>query len=161
AGAEVAGEEDEGLFEIHLGVVAETEDGLVQNPQQKPCHRVRGFFDFVEEHQRDFALLARRLGQAFLRQYRRRFAMADLTGARTDQLRDFVLVLIFPAIDANDLVTVAVKDFGESFNRSSFPGPGRTEKKEDAGWSARGRESGLIHLNAGNDSVDGLTLTHN
>ena len=53
--SQIAGQEDQGALEIHRRVVAQPEDRFVEHAQQQARHAGRGFFDFIEENQRQAA----------------------------------------------------------------------------------------------------------
>src|SRR5438309_2520959 len=99
ASTQIAREKDQRLFEVHRCVIAKPENSFVEDAQQQPGHRRRSFFNLIEQHQREIAILARDLGQLGLVEHRRSFAVTEIAGGRPDQLRHFVLHLEFAEVD--------------------------------------------------------------
>ena len=153
ARAQIAGEEHQALFEIDRGVVAQPQDAFVQHAQQQARHGGRGFFDFVEQHQRQVALLAGHGVELLLGQHGLGFAMAQVAGRRADQLGDFVLHLELAAIHLEHVLLAAVQDFGQRFHGFGLARAGRSQQQEDAHRAAFRREAGLEHLDVGNDDA--------
>ena len=63
ARAQVAGQENDGLLEIHQRAIAQAQRGFVQDSQQQAHQRLRGLLDLVEKQNRKIAALARRATQ--------------------------------------------------------------------------------------------------
>src|SRR5260370_10343437 len=75
--------------------------------------------------------------------------MPEITRRRADQLRDFVTVLKFRAIDFDERARAAKQDFCGGFHNSGFSGTGRAQKQQVSDWTARhghSREVDLIHV---------------
>ena len=149
------------MFEVNRGVIAEAKDALVQNPQQQARERGRGFLDFVEQHQRQVALLAGHSRQLLLGQHGLRFAVAQVAGRRADQLGDFVLHLELAAVHFEQVLLAAVEDFGQRFHRLGFAGAGGPQQQEDPYRAAFRGQAGLKHLDVGNDDASHRRLPHN
>src|SRR6185437_1817449 len=98
ARAQIAGKKHEATFEVDGRIIAETQDALVQHAKQEPGHGRRGFFDFVEEYQREAVLFAGDGVQLLLREHGLRFAMAEIARRRPDQLGYLMLHLELAAI---------------------------------------------------------------
>src|SRR5882724_6205931 len=56
ARAKIAGEEDERLFQVDGRIIAQAQNSLVEDSQQEFRHRVRGFFDLLEQDERQIGL---------------------------------------------------------------------------------------------------------
>ena len=126
---------------------------FIEHAQQQPRHRRRRLFDFVEQHQRKVALVAGHGVQLLLRQHRLRFAMAQIAGRRADQLGDLVLHLELAAIHFQDILLAAVQHFGQRFHGLGLARAGGPQQQEHAHRPAFGRQTGLEHLNIGNDDA--------
>src|SRR5258708_25217059 len=110
ASAEVGGEEDDGLGEVHAAIVAEGQGGLVQHAEEQLPESVAGFFNFVEKQEGELELFGVRSGKRFLGDQRMSFAVAEIARGRTDQFGDFVGVLEFGAVDLDDQAWGANED---------------------------------------------------
>ena len=158
--AQIAGEKHQALLEIDGGVVAQPQNAFVQDAQQQPRHRRRGLLDFVEQHQRQAALFAGHRIQLLLRQHRLRFAMAQISGRRADQLGDLVLHLELAAIDLENVLLAAVQDFGQRFDGLGLARSGGAQQQKHAHRAAFRSETRLEHLNVGNDDLGRGRLSH-
>ena len=69
--------------------------------------------------------------------------------------------LVFAAINANHLVAVSVQNLCQRLDRSGFACSSRAQKQEHTCRSAKRGQSGLIHLDARDDSFDRLLLPDN
>jgi hypothetical protein len=152
ARAEVAREEDEALLEIDDRVVAQRERGAIENAEQERRERGRCLLDLVEEHDRERAVGRGRRRQLLLREDGLRFAMAEVSRGRANQLRHLVVRLEFAAVDLHDLAIAAVQDLGKRFDRARLAGTGGTEQQKDADGPILGVEPGLIHLDVRHDA---------
>ena len=161
ARAQVAGEKHQALFEIYRGVVAQPQDALIQHAEQQARHRRRGLFDFVEQHQREVALFAGHGIQPLLGQHRLGFAVAQVSGRRANQLRHLVFHLELAAIHLENVLLAAVKHVGQRFDGLGFAGSGGAQQQEHAHRAAFRRQTGLEHLNVGDNDPRGRGLAHN
>ena len=158
ARAQIACQKNHALFEVHDGVVAQPQHGLVQDAEQQPRHRWRRLFDFVEEHQRKVAGFARYAVHFLLREQGLCLAMAQIAGRRSQQFGHFVFHLEFAAIHSKNFLGAAVQHFRECFDGFGFSRSGGTQQQKHTGWPALGREHRAMHLNIGNDSLYGGRL---
>ena len=159
ARAQVAGEKYQALLEIHRGVIAQPQHALIEHAQQQAGHGRRGLLDFIEQHQREVALFAGHGVQLLLGQHGLRFAVAQVSGRRADQLGHLVLHLELAAIHLEHVLLAAVQHFGQRFDGFGFARAGGSEQQEYAHRTAFGRKPRLKHLNVGNDDVRGGRLS--
>ena len=96
--AQVAGQENQGLFEIDGSIVAQPQRGLVQNAQQQPRHRRRCLFDFIEQHNGKVARFAAGAIHFLLGEQGLRLAMTQIAWGRSHQLGHLMLHLKLAAI---------------------------------------------------------------
>ena len=66
AATKVGGHKDDGLREVHAAIVAKGEGGFVQHAEEQLPEGVAGFFNFVEEQEGKFQLVAVGSRQGFL-----------------------------------------------------------------------------------------------
>ena len=158
ARAQVAGEKHQALFEIDRGVVAQPQQAFIQHAQEQARHRRRGFFDFVEQYQREVALFAGHGIQLLLGQHRLGFAMAQISGRRANQFRHLVFHLELAAIHLEDVLLAAVKHVRERFNGLGLSGTGRPQQEKHPHRAALRGQAGLKHLNVGDNHPRGRRL---
>jgi hypothetical protein len=158
ARAEIAGEKNKRLLELHDRIVAHTQAPLVENAQQQRIQRRRGLFDLIEQDDRDIALLTDNAQQPFLCQQRLCLTVADISRRRADQLSDFMVRLVLGAVDPEKLLLAAMEDFGKCLDCAGLTSAGWTKKQKDARGAIRRAEAGLIHLDIGNDVLQGAGL---
>ena len=158
AGAQVAGEEDQAAIEVHRGVVAQAENGPVENAHQQARHGRRGLVDFVEQHQREVALLAGDRVELLLGEHGLSFAVAEIAGRGADELGHLVLHLVLAAIDLEDVLLAAVQDLGQRLNGLGLAGTGGTQQEENPYRPALGSKARLEHLDVGDDVLHGGRL---
>ena len=159
ARAQVAGKKYQAFFEIDRRIVAQPQQALIEHAQQQARHRRRGFFDFVEQYQRQAALFAGHRVQLLLGQHRLGFAVAQISGRRANQFGHLVLHLELAAIHLEDVLLAAVQHVGQRFDGLGFPGTGGPQQEKHSDRAALGRQAGLKHLNVGNNDPRGRRLT--
>jgi hypothetical protein len=142
------------------GVVAQPQHALVEHAEQQAGHGGRGLFDFVEKHQRKVALLAGDGVELLLREHGLGFAMPQVAGRRADQLGDLVLHLELAAVHFEDVLFAAVQHFGECLHGLGFARAGGSQQQEHAYRPAFRRQTGLEHLDVGNDHPGGVGLAY-
>ena len=118
--AQVRRHHDEALGQIDTAVIAEREAGFVEDAQQQLPQRVGSLFDFVEQDDRELQLFCVPLVESFLRQQGMSFAMAQIAGRGTNQLRDFMRVLKLGAIDLDARASVSEEGFGRRIRPRGF-----------------------------------------
>src|SRR4051812_20877676 len=96
-----------------------------------------------------------------LTQRRMRLAMAQISGRRADQLRDFMAVLKLRAVDFHDSPRVAHQNLGKRLHRPGLARAGRTEEQQTAHGAARSSETCLKHLVDPDDLANGVVLSDN
>ena len=158
--AQVAGEEHQALFEVDRGVVAQPQNALVQHAHQQARHGRRGLFDFVEQHQREAALLAGDGIQLLLREHGLGFAVAQVAGRRADELGDLVLHLELAAIHLEHVLFAAVQHVGQRFHGLGLARAGGAQQQEHPDGTALRRQARLEHLNVRNDHARSRRLPH-
>src|SRR5580704_3900273 len=87
--------------------------------------------------------------------------MAQISGGRSDQLRDFMAVLEFGTIDLDHGPRVAGQRFGRGFDQSGLSRSGWTQEKEVAYRPARAGHARQVCLIDVDDLLDRLTLPDN
>jgi hypothetical protein len=137
ATAQVGGHEDNGLRKIDAAIVAESQGGFIEHAEEQLPEGVAGFFDFVEEQEREFEFIGVRSGERFLGDQRMCFAVTEIAWGRTDQFCNFVGVLKFGAIYFDDGAGVAEENFGGGFDDARFAGTGGPEEEQVAHGTAR------------------------
>ena len=156
---QVRGHDDDALRKIHAAVVAQSQRSFVQNAQQQLPERVGGFFDFVEQQDREFKGLGVPLVQRFLGQQRMRLAVSQVSWRRADQLRDFVRVLKLGAIDLDAGAGVAEQGLGHGLDHPGLTRAGGPEEQQISNRTARRIQSRQKHLVDFDHFLDGLVLT--
>ena len=156
--SEIAGEENQALFEIDRGVVAQPENALIEHAQQQAGERGGSLLDFVEQDQRQFAVLTGAGIEALLGEHGLGLAVAQIAGRRTDQLGDFVLELELAAVHLEHVLFRAVQRVGQSFDGFGFAGASGSEQQENADRTPLRSEASLEHLDVGNDQPRGVGL---
>ena len=156
--AEVAGKKHQALFEIDDSVVAQPQDPFVEHAEQQAGHGRRGLFDLVEQDQGQVALLAGDAVQLLLGEHGLGFAMPQVAGRRADQFGHLVLHLELAAIDLEDVLLGAMQDVGEGLDGLGFAGAGWAQQEKNTDRTAFGGESGLVHLDVGDDDAGGCRL---
>ena len=96
ARAEVRGHDDERVAEVDLIAERVGQDPIFENLQQNVGDVGMGLLDFVEQHDR-IRIAAHALGQLTT------FFVSDVSGRRSDQLRDGVLFHVFRHVEADEL----------------------------------------------------------
>ncbi len=99
------------------------------------------------------------LVQGFLREQGMSFAMAQISRRRADQLRNFVRVLKFGAVDLDAGAGIAEQGFRHRLDHPGLTGAGRTEEQKVANWTSRRIQSCQEHLVDFDHFLDGLVLT--
>src|SRR5438128_10893638 len=135
AGAEIAGQENEALFEIDFPVVAQAQRRLVQDAQQQFADCWSRLLDFVEQYDRQIAERGYCLCQLFLSENRASLVMTEVTRRCADELCHFVIRLELTAIDLDHLLRSAVENLCESFYSSCLTGSCWAEKQKHSGWT--------------------------
>ncbi len=133
---------------------------FVQHAQQQARHGRRGLFDFVEQHQRQAALLAGDRVQLLLRQHGLRFAMSQVAGRRADQFGHLVLHLELAAIHLENVLFAAVQNFGEGFHGLGFAGAGGSQQQKHPYRAAFRGQARLEHLYVRDYHPRGRGLSH-
>src|SRR6185295_18041665 len=128
-GAEVRSHDYHALRKVHAAIVTERQRRLVQDAEQQLPQRVRSFFNFVEQDERELYLFRVHAVEIFLRQHRRCFAMSEISRGRADKLGDFVRMLKFGAVDLNHGVRIGEQNLRGGFNYARLTGTGRTEEQ--------------------------------
>ncbi len=100
--SQVARHKDEGSRKVDLAIVTQRQRSFVQDAEQEVPKSIAGLLDFVEEYKAQFAGLGVILAQHFLAQQWMRLAMTQVSWGRSDQLRNFMAMLEFRAIDLNN-----------------------------------------------------------
>src|SRR5258708_31899628 len=128
ASAEVGGEEDDGLGEVHAAIVAEGQGGLVQHAEEQLPESVAGFFNFIEKQEGELQLFGVRSGQRFLGDQRMSFAVAEIAWGRADKLGNFVRMLELGAVYLDNQARAAKQDFRSGFDDAGLAAPGGAKK---------------------------------
>src|SRR5258708_21541736 len=74
------------------------------------------------------------------------FAVPQISRRRTNQLRDFMRMLEFRAIDLDNRSGIAKQYFGGGFHDTRLAGTGRSEEQQVADWPPRRVQSRAEHL---------------
>ena len=146
---QIAGHEDETPREIHAAIVAQGQNGLVEDAQHEVPQGVAGLLDFIEQHQGELHFVGVMLVQHVLAERRMGLAVAQVAGRRADQLGDLVAVLELGAIDLHHRARIAHQAFRGGFHNARFPRSGWTEKQKTGHRFARRahpRRPGLVRI---------------
>src|SRR5581483_10213220 len=111
-------------------VVAQLQRCLVQNTQQKVPQSVTRLFDLVEKNEAQLYRVGMVLINDFLTEERMGLAMAQISGRRTNQLRDLVTVLELGAVDLDDRSRIVHQSFRSSLHSSGFSRARRSQEQK-------------------------------
>src|SRR5208282_3289624 len=156
----VAGEEEEAGGKVHVPVAPIVHLGAVQQAQEEGIKRVVGLFDFVEENQGIGELRRPVTLNVFAGEDGLRVGVADVTGRRAHQAGDFVLLLIFGAVDLEQGAGAAGQDFCQRFHGMRFPAAGRPEQEHGTHGPARLLGLHFDTLKKAEDRIGGLGLSY-
>ena len=123
--AEVGGQDDDGVLEVHLAPLTVGQMAVVEHLQQRVEDVGVGFFDFVEQHHGE--RLATHLFGEFAA-----FLVADVSRGRSKQARCRVLFGEFRHVNADQRVFVVEQEFGERLGELGLTHTGRTGEDERA-----------------------------
>ena len=151
ARAQVAGQKNDGLLEIHQRAVAQTQGRFVQNSQQQTHQRLRRLLDLVEKQNREIAGFARRPAQLLLREQRLSFPMSQIPGRRSQQFRHFMFHLIFAAIHFQQLLRTAVQHIRQRFHGLGLSRSGRPQQQKNARRTPFRSQPGPVHFHVRNN----------
>ncbi len=149
--ADVAGEDDEGVFEIDGAPLAVGEAAVVEDLEQGVEDVRVGFFDFVEE---DDAVRVAADGFAELAA----FLVADVAGRRADQPGDGVFFHVFAHVEANEGEFVVEQESGEGAGQFGFADAGWAEEEEGAQGAGGVLETAAGAADGVGDGGDGFRL---
>src|SRR2546425_1486248 len=161
ARAEVRSQDDHAPRKVHAAVVTECQRRLVQNTKQELPERVRSLLDLIKEYQRKLQFFGMHAIEVLLRQHRRSFAMAEISGGRPDQFGNLVRMLKLCAVDFYDQLMVAEENFGGGFNDARFTGASRPEKQHRANGSIQRIHAGEKNLIQAAHAPYGTLLSNN
>ena len=100
ARAQIAGQEDHGLFEVHQRAVAQPQRAFIRARPAAAASSLGAAFSISSNSTNEDRTLRWPIDAQFLlRQHRLGLAMPQVSGRRADQLRHFVLHLKFAAVD--------------------------------------------------------------
>ena len=149
--AEVGGEDDQRVAEVHDPALPVGQTTIVEHLQQNVEDIAVGFLDFVEQHHL-IGPAPDSLGEDAA------FFIAHIAGRRADQTGDSVLFHEFAHVDAHHRGIVVEQEPGERLGQFGLANAGGAEEQEAAERSARILEPGTRAAHGLADRVDGLTL---
>src|SRR6266545_37290 len=120
-----------------------------------------GFLYFVEQNQRQVTLLAGDFRQLLLGKQGGRFAVTEITGRSPNKFGCFMFHLKFAAIDFENLLLVAMQQFGNRLDGLGLTRTSWSEQQEDTGRPACWSQTRLIHVNVRHNSFGSSRLAHN
>src|ERR1039457_7644432 len=97
--------------------------------------------------------------EGFLAEQRVCFAVAEISGRRTDQLCDLVAVLVLRAIDFDHSTRVVEQRFGGGLHNAGFSGAGRSQEQKVAYRPAARRHPSTKPLIGFGYLVNGVILS--
>src|SRR5579875_4028755 len=139
--------------------MAERQSRFVENAEQQIPERIARLLDFVEEDEAQLHRVGGVLIDKFMAEQRMRFAMAEISRRRADQLGDFVAVLKLGTVDLDHRALVAEQCLGRGLHRTRLARTGRPQEKEVAYRAAGSRKPGDMHLVDVDDLLNGLLLS--
>ena len=86
--------------------------------------------------------------------------MAQIAGRRANQFCHFVFHLKLAAVHLQHVLIIAVQDFGQRFHSACLAGTGRSQQQDRANRPAFGCEPCLVHLDVGNNRLNGFGLAN-
>ena len=106
-GAEVGGEDDDGVFEIHRSAAAVCDPAVVKHLKQDVENVGMSFFDLIEQHH-GVGLAAHCLGKLSA------LIVAHVSGRRSDKARDREFLHIFAHVDTDKALFIIEQRLGKS-----------------------------------------------
>lgn len=121
--ADVAGEDDDGVFEVHSAALTIGETSVIEELEEDVEYVGVGFFDFVEQDDAVWAS-ADDFGELTT------FFVPNISRGGTDEASDGVFLAVFGHIDAHHGAFVIEQEFGESFGGFGFADTGWAKEQE-------------------------------
>ncbi len=149
--ADVAGHDDDGVFEIDGAALAVGEAAVVEDLEEDVEDVAVGFFDFVEE---DDGIRPAADGFGELAA----FFVADVSWRGADEAGDGMLLHEFGHVDADEGVFGVKEEFREGFAELGFSDAGGAKEHEGADGAAWIAEAGAGAADGVGDGFDGFFL---
>ncbi|RMS47893.1 hypothetical protein ALP64_201022 [Pseudomonas syringae pv. actinidiae] len=152
-GADVAGGEHHGVFEVHHQTGAVFHDAFVEDVVEGFQYVRVGFFDFVEQHH-GIGLASHGFGKHSAG------AVADVAGRRAFELADGVGFLVFGKVDADQVALAAVQGVGQGVGGFGLANAGRAGQQEHTDRFLWVGQPCAVGLQALGDGVERGFLAH-
>jgi hypothetical protein len=149
--AEVAGQDDQRVGEIHHPALPVGQPPVVEHLQQHVEHVAVRLFHLVEQHHL-IGPAPHRFGQHAA------FVIADIARRRADQARDRVLLHEFAHVDAHHRAVVVEQEAGERLGQLGLADAGGAEEQEAAERTVRVLQAGARAAHGLRHGLDRILL---
>ena len=150
-GAEVGGQDEDGVLEVHRAALAVGDAAVVQHLQQDVEHVRVGLFDLVEQHDA-VGVAAHGLGQLAA------LLIADISRRRADQAGDAELLHILGHVDADEVFLVVKQRLGQRFGQLGLADAGGPQEQKAADGPPRVGDTGARAQDGVRDFAHGFIL---